>query len=289
MHDPARPASEFVLPNFIIVGAMKAGTTSLAAHLRAHPEVFVAPHEIHFFTAAEKWQAGPEWYASHFREAQGKKAIGEKSPSYAYRPGLQPPVARRIVELLPEVRIIWCFRNPIDRAYSHYWHFVRKGRERLSFERAFERRRGGGTSPPSDYAAHGQYAENIRTFAEHVGLGRMRFVILEHMRKAPAEVVGGVHRFLDLEPIAPVSGLDRVRNRGWTPRSRLAQRLLRPLEKSEAPAARRLLEWNRREGYPPMTAAVRSRLADYYQPHNEALAELTGLDLTCWHEPARQR
>lgn len=70
-----------------------------------------------------------------FRDCESNKKIGEKTPYYMYH----PKVPERMNEIIPEAQLIFILRNPVDRAYSHYWHEVRKGRERFSFEGAIEK------------------------------------------------------------------------------------------------------------------------------------------------------
>jgi hypothetical protein len=134
-----RPLPGFlcVLPDCIILGAMKCGTSSLYFYLASHPQVITPTRkEIHFFDNNFEKKVG--WYRSHFPSiAKMKSGIyitGEASPYYLYH----PHVARRIYQTIPNVKLIALLRNPVDRAISHYWHQVNKGREDLPMEEAFE-------------------------------------------------------------------------------------------------------------------------------------------------------
>lgn len=117
---------------------MKCGTSSLYSYLSHHPQV-VPPNrkEIHFFD--NNYEKGVGWYRSHFpsvfKVKLGKYVTGEASPYYLYH----PCVAKRISEVAPNVKLIALLRDPVDRAISHYWHEVNKGREDLRMEEAFER------------------------------------------------------------------------------------------------------------------------------------------------------
>lgn len=121
------------LPNFLILGAQKAGTTALYAYLRWHPEI-TGPSfkEVSFFD--RHYAHGERWYRAHF-PARRAAAVGEASPSYLFHP-LAP---ERVAQLLPDVRLIALLRNPVDRAFSHYQHEAALGREPLSFEEAVDR------------------------------------------------------------------------------------------------------------------------------------------------------
>ncbi len=122
------------LPNFIIVGAMKSGTSTLRDLLTLRDDVFLPPGEVHFFSDDEKYARGMDWYASLFATAQTAVAVGEKTPTYSYL----PECAVRIHQHLPDVKLVWLFRDPVARTYSHYWHSVKNGSERLSFHAAIE-------------------------------------------------------------------------------------------------------------------------------------------------------
>ena len=130
-------ASRRTLPGFIVIGAQKAGTTSLFKTLRQHPAVVPAfKKEIKFFDC--NYVLGLDWYRAHFPYQSEMKAgclSGEASPHYIAHP-LTP---QRIARTLPEVKLIALLRNPVERAYSHYQLNVRRGREPLSFEEAIEK------------------------------------------------------------------------------------------------------------------------------------------------------
>jgi hypothetical protein len=125
------------LPDFLIIGAAKSGTSTLYNLLRFHPHVRAAAHrEIHYFD--QNFEKGVEWYRVHFRPGTnrgGRRTItGESSPSYLA--GKQVP--QRVAEVVPEARLIALLRNPVDRAYSHYQMDVRVGQMRLSFEQVID-------------------------------------------------------------------------------------------------------------------------------------------------------
>ena len=107
--------SAALLPNFVVIGAMRSGSTSLYKYLQAHPDVFMPRKEIHFFDV--KWDRGIAWYHTRFEGYAGQTAIGEATPTY-----LADPVALdRMAATIPDARLVAVLRDPIDRAYSHYW------------------------------------------------------------------------------------------------------------------------------------------------------------------------
>jgi Sulfotransferase domain len=164
------------LPDFLILGAQKAGTTALYAYLRWHPDI-TGPSfkEVSFFD--RHYAHGERWYRGHF-PVRRRALVGEASPSYLFHP--QAP--ERVARMLPNARLIVLLRDPAERAFSHYQHEVALGREPLSFEDAIdqedERMRGELERMLSDpsyfshawwnytYVARGRYAEQLeRWFA----------------------------------------------------------------------------------------------------------------------------
>src|SRR5690349_3699828 len=130
-----------LLPDFLIIGAQRGGTTSLYNYLQAHPNIHSASiKEVHFFD--RKFQKGVHWYRAHFPMRLTKVyagrfrhegfVTGEASPAYLFH----PQVPERIARLLPRVKLIVLLRNPVDRAYSQYYHTLQLGYETLTFEEA---------------------------------------------------------------------------------------------------------------------------------------------------------
>ncbi|NEQ09764.1 MAG: sulfotransferase domain-containing protein [Moorea sp. SIO4E2] len=129
------------LPNFLIIGAQKAGTTWLAHNIREHPEVFIPGNEIHYFNKTYNLNQGIEWYKNHFADVNGEKVIGEKTPNYLwidplpdaqgkvyYDPLEEIPYSHRLIyETLPEAKLIVVLRNPVERAIAAINHFIKNG------------------------------------------------------------------------------------------------------------------------------------------------------------------
>ena len=122
------------LPDFLIVGAQKAGTTALYAYLRRHPSI-TGPSwkEVSYFD--RHYLRGPAWYRGNFPLRSRGRIVGEASPSYLFH----PDAAERAAALVPGARVIALVRDPVERAHSHYQHEVALGREPLPFEEALER------------------------------------------------------------------------------------------------------------------------------------------------------
>lgn len=120
-------------PTFLILGAQKAGTTWLARRLSQHPDVYVAPHEIHFFDKEQNFYRGRAWYEAHFDEAGDAQVIGEKTPDYLWANGAGAEghlanVHHNVYSLYPDLKLIVVLRNPVLRAISALNHLICTGR-----------------------------------------------------------------------------------------------------------------------------------------------------------------
>jgi len=250
-----------VLPDFIILGAQKAGTTTVYDNLVKHPAVHPCDiKEVHFFD--KNWRRGENWYRAHFPlKVSRRKAIekgeqwitGEGSPYYMFH----PMAAERIENLCPRARLIVVLRNPVERAYSHYQHEKRKGREDLPFEDALaaEDQRIGNDAERLksnqyfqsfahqhfSYKSRGRYAEQLERWFKV--FPREQFLVLEsgELNRNFAETFEDVYRFLG------ISGF-------------------------ELPQPKR----SNVGSYDQMSEATRGELRAYFAPHNERLFDLLG-------------
>lgn len=265
-------ASHRLLPDFLIIGAKKAGTSSLMNWLLHHPAVargFPAAQRVkspHYFDI-NYWR-GPRWYASHFptrvarhrleHRVGGISVVGEASPYYMFHPA----VAGRVAQDLPHARIIVLLRDPVTRAYSNYWDRRAFGSEHLqTFEQAIDAeprrldavdeerlvadpRYYSAQHDHHTYLARGRYAEHLRPWVQQVPAERLLVLRAEDLFREPAATFDTVQDFLRL----PVRGEVR------------------------------LAPYNSRTP-PPITAETTARLAAYYRPHNATLYDLLGRDL----------
>ncbi|MBM3320851.1 MAG: sulfotransferase [Candidatus Eisenbacteria bacterium] len=228
------------LPNFLLIGAPKCGTTSLYHYLGQHPEIYLPDRkELHYFTyhQLKKQTAGPgdervldfacstrAEYEAHYREADSFPAAGDLSPSYF----CFPESSRAIREELGDVRIILSIRDPIEKAYSQYMHLVRDGREHLSFHEgllAEEERIRRGYGFLWRYASSSLYADRIDAFVDVFGRDRVKILLFEDLVRSPHSVLRDLFLFLGVDSeFRP--DLSRVYNRSGRPRSLLLARFL---------------------------------------------------------------
>ena len=181
------------LPNFVVVGAMKAGTTSLYHYLRPHPQVFMPKiKELDFFAEGMNWERGLDWYRHQFAAAPREAtALGEASTVYAKFPRYQG-VAERMERVLPDVRLIYVVRHPIDRIRSHYEHRVASGAETAPIEDA--------VFDNPIYIDYSRYALQVEQYLEHFSREQLMIVVAEEMRSDRAGVMSRVYGFLGADP-----------------------------------------------------------------------------------------
>src|SRR5688572_6261293 len=126
-----------MLPNLIIIGAQKCGTSALHHYIHLHPEICMsAQKELNFFIESGNWSKGLAWYESNFGGKAGKaKIYGEASPNYTDYPGTRE-VPERMHGIVPDVKLIYMVRHPIERIISQYIHYRRRGTETRSLSDA---------------------------------------------------------------------------------------------------------------------------------------------------------
>jgi hypothetical protein len=269
------------LPNFLIIGAMRSGTTSLTRYLRSNPQVFMAqPKELHFFDF--EYDQGEDWYRRHFEDAGDVHAVGEATPNYLYLEEAMP----RLAALVPDARLVAILRNPVDRAYSHYWHNRSVGREELSFEEALtsepERIRSDDPHPRAywSYVDRGRYVHQLRRVRDLYPRDSLRVLLFDDLLSEPEETYRSTCRFIGADPDHRPPELGEPVNGFVTFRSRTLRSITQRMPRSARRAVGRLNA--RSESYPPMSAATREGLVDGFRADNAALARWLGRDLSEW-------
>jgi hypothetical protein len=210
------------LPDFVIIGAQKAGSTSLHHYLAQHPQIItgMSRKEQQFFD--RNYHRGTLWYRTNFpirglnerrsRRNGKQRLIGESTPNYIFH----PLVPQRMASLLPDAKLIAILRNPVDRAISHYYHNVRKGFEHLDMEEAFlkeevrlagERERmlndesyRGVPYLRFSYLSRGRYAEQLECWLQCYPPERLLVLRSEDLFSVPQETIERVFTFLGCAP-----------------------------------------------------------------------------------------
>jgi len=251
------------LPSFILVGAQRAGTTSLFRALMSHPLIFSANYYkgVNYFDL--NYDRDLSWYQGHFptasslrkrsREASGEPITFEASGYYMFH----PCAAERLARHLPEVKILAMLRDPVERAYSAHKHELARGYETERFERALEledeRLDGQAERMLADagyqsfshrhhaYLRRGHYAEQLNRLGQFLPESQIHVIESESFFEQPEDTYGRLLRFLELPAVLP-GRFDR---------------------------------WNGRPSA-PMPESTRARLRAHFSSHDEALAALLG-------------
>jgi hypothetical protein len=270
------------LPSWVVLGAAKSGTTSLAYWLAAHPEVHVAPvKEVHFFDREQVWLQGPEHYRTFFAGAAPGQQAGEATPDYLWR----PEVPERMAGLLPEARLVVLLRHPVERMHSHYWHARSWGGDLPEFDE-LTRLALDGHPRFAHYLERGHYAEQLERF--RTAFGSLPLVLLTSELEAdPATAFTVVCRHLGISEQVPdiVGSVHNAAHRRRSPRLKQAMDRTRAWEWLPAPLARGLERLNRVPvHYPPVPAAARATLLAHYLSHNARLRTILGRDLPGWDD-----
>ncbi len=180
-----------LLPHFIIIGAMKSGTTSLYRYLKAHPEINMSSKkETNYFLHKNFYQKSTAWYSSHFTGEA--KLRGEASTSYAKFP-THTKVAARIFSILPEVKLIYLVRDPLERLVSHYDHEVLEGREVRPFSKILAK------IEETNYFLYSRYHFQLLQYLAFFSKGNVLVLTSEKLRERRNESLKSVYRFLSVK------------------------------------------------------------------------------------------
>src|SRR5215211_5523906 len=290
------------MPNFLIIGAMKSGTTALYYYLEQHPEIYMSPvKEPNFFSSQERENAADAvtnigTYQHLFRGGSGEKAIGEASHSYLYEPSAAAEIRRHV----PEARLIAILRNPIDRAYSHFLHMVRSGAEPLDdFAQALREEKVGVHKERTfqDYIGRGLYYDQLERYFGTFPREQIRVYLYEDLRDAPIRTVQDAFRFLKVDD-SLVPDVSLRRNVSGHPKYKALDALLRSQGRIKHAAKIYLparMRWRLSKAFddlktrnlvepPPLRSEARQQLIRVYREDILRLQDLLYRDLSGWLE-----
>lgn len=309
------------LPNFIIIGAAKSGTTTLYQYLDRHPQIFMSnPKEPNFFASDRNYARGIDWYAELFQTAKADQIVGEASTPYTHQLHL-PDVPQRIFQTVPDVKLIYIMRHPVDRAYSQYLQQIKIFQSRnykadlegFKIPETFEEllARGNQTIEAADYMeqidvlAASNYQEIINRYLQFFHRDSCLFLLFKDLIHEPAKIVDQICDFLEIDRATELMQQTQIKanvsaqHKEWYLRSRLTA----PLK--EVPGLNRiasLLPQEIRDGvynllnqlpykksleqtYLPQKMLPETRaalLAKFTEP-NRQLADFLDLDLSHWN------
>jgi hypothetical protein len=298
-------------PSFFLLGASKAGTTSLHYYLAQHPDILMSdPKEPAFFRL--EYERGPDWYwKRYFRRYNGQRAAGDGAPQNLHLPF----VAARIAATAPEARLLVLCRHPVDRAVSAWRHNVRLGVEPLPFAAAVERNlrrleRGETFEDEAGarryreigaregnaglqrafgfYVEPGHYAEHIERYRRLFGAERLLILFFDDLVADPAATTARAVAFLGLppHPLRDTRPQNEATGAGAARLNSLIAKLpgVRLVSPELRTRVRALIARAGKRGAPPppLDEAALRGLAEHYRPHIRQLAELSGRDLAAW-------
>ncbi len=176
-------------PNFLYIGTSKAGSTWIYNLLNRHPDIYMAPGKGTYFFDGH-YDKGLAWYLSHFRSAKKSQICGEVSHSYMY----SPVACSRIHQLNPDMKLMICLRNPVDRAFSAYLDRVKNGRFAGTFEEAIEQ-------IPS-LVERGRYATHLEPYVATFGRNNLFVSHFDKLKSNPRSFAQDVFDFLEVRPLS---------------------------------------------------------------------------------------
>lgn len=268
-----------MLPNFLIIGASRCGTTWMANNIKLHPDIYMpSKKELHFFDA--DFDKGWDYYSGFFPEDKCSSctAIGEATPAYLY----MPEVPHLIKSRLPDVKMIVSLRNPIDRAYSHYWNLYAAAPEghvnkRLSFEEKLE------FTPR--LIDEGFYDKKLNSYYELFPKKNILVLIFEEMMDDQARHYRRIYEFLGVDPEVVPPLLDvRINSAA----SKLGHSKILDLTYKafyrlvRIPALSRRIDDINAKTLPEMNVATRESLRQKFAPSAANLAQMLDRNLNVW-------
>jgi hypothetical protein len=275
------------LPNLIVIGAQKCGTTSLHYYLGLHPQVSMSREkELDFFIADKNWQKGVDWYRSHF--VGHARVHGESSPNYTVHPFFEG-VPRKIHSLLPHTKLIYILRDPIDRMISHYVQKYSEGRENRTLEGALKN-----FDDTNSYVIRSKYYTQLQQYLEYFPESNILIVTAEDLYGQRRKTLQGIFKFLDVDDTFYSEKFADIKHKSVDKgrRGRIGQLLKRLSERNIAKVFStdtrmrigRILhlpfstEIERAE----LDESLRADLIDFLREDIDRLREHTGFDLETW-------
>jgi len=207
------------LPDFLVIGVARSGTTSLYHYLKNHPQIYLPAKkhpEPHFFLKNDEYKKGVYYYSNkYFKNVNHDKKAGEISTSYIY----QPYVAKRIKKHIPKVKLIAMLRNPIERSFSNYVFTYNNGLDSLSFEEAIRQEKKRIAKPesqfhtevkPHAYMDRGRYYKQLMEYIKYFSPAQIHIILFEDFISNTLKELKKVFKFLGVDSTFIPSGLGKI-------------------------------------------------------------------------------
>lgn len=298
-------------PDFIIIGAAKSATTTLYQYLCRHPEVYMStPKEPDFFSLDTNYAKGLDWYESLFTDAKANQICGEASTTYS-RLQRHPKTVYRLVKYLPEVKLIYMMRHPVDRAYSFYVYRFKgsqrnadflKSRNEFIEAKTFEQ----AIKEQSEFIDSSYYLYQIKKYLEVYPKDNLLCLLMEDLVNYPEKTLNQIYNFIGVNPDVDLTTEGEIfANKGSEQREGFVREsLMSPIKKvpgmnliskllpQEAKDAAyqtikkiRYNKWKEQQYQPPpMLPETREMLLAQFREPNQKLAEFLGRDLSHWNK-----
>jgi len=278
---PGAPAG--ALPNLIVIGAQKCGTSVLHYYLSLHPEVSMSrPKELNFFIEERNWPRGPDWYRAHFDASAHVR--GEASPNYTAYPQ-HDGVPERMHSLVPDAKLVYLVRDPLARIAAHWVHNYAKRREKGTLAETL-------VHPNTSYVERSMYAMQLERFLQHYPIEQVLVMQQSELRHERMPTLRRVFEFIGVDPDFNHPRFEQERHQ--TSRKTRATRLAVRLEKlGRSRAGRRIpsnfwlvlddrLPLRRPIERPDVAAALPPHTLEALRADARRLRELTGRDFSNW-------
>ena len=277
------------LPNFLIIGTRKAGTTSLYHYLHQHPEIYMTPEKGTRFFLCETEKQRKEKnlpaktlteYSKLFNGAEKKeaKAIGEVSPTYMY----SKKACLEIKETIPNVKLIASLRNPVDMTYSYYQMQMRqlKPKDQIPI----------GSDNVSRWSGLGLYYSNLKNYFDCFDHERIKIIIFEEWIKDPLPILQDIFRFLEVdEKFIPnmemkynIGGVAKNRYVAFLLRHKKSLNIFKPIIPENAKMAFNKVINKNMKKLPPLDPAIRNQLNTFFRQDILLLQDQINKDLSAW-------
>ena len=291
-------------PAFIVIGAAKSGTTSLYEYLCRHPQIYMStPKEPDFFSVDANYARGRDSYCELFEAAKPSQVCGEASTTYS-RLHQHPHTVERLYAELPQVKLIYIMRQPVDRAYSFYIHRFKgalyKPEQAVAdtFEATIEQQ--------SEFIESSYYLEQIECYLEVFPRESFLFLLMEDLTERPEATLKQILSFIDVDPqVDLVQQSEIAANKaGSYPEWYVKKQLLSPIKlipgvdaiaqlipKSLKNSLYQLIKKRQYQSWkksqflpPPMLPETRTMLVEHFRDRNNRLSEFLERDLSAWNQ-----
>lgn len=280
------------LPDFIIIGAAKSGTSSLVQYLMRHPQIFMSANkEPEYYSRDAVYAQGIDWYRGLFAAARDDQICGEGSTTYSRWPHT-PDVPERIERDIPGAKFVYIMRHPVARTYSHYAHHMRTG-VTMTFEQALER--------DAIYVDCSRYIRQIERYLQRFDRERFLFLFQHDLKNDPRSILDRTQKHLAVKPCDLMAGGEAsfnvggpdhyLRNRTTKrlrrvkPISWLADRMPAGVKDAAFSLLKRSFIGRRIEAenqIPPMKEETRRRLLDLFADETAQLERFLDVELPAW-------